>query len=514
MTTLLTMKWFNKTVTPITTAGIYHSPSLWLISLSSDWTNWITIADKNLGATQVYNSGDTLSEANCGKCYQWWNNYGFPYSWSISPTSSSQVNAQNYWPWYYYSSSTWVYWNTNWANPTNNNLWWWVTWTNEAMQWPCDNGYHIPNSAEWENLKDMWKDMWAWGDTSWNKLVEYLKMALLWWRNYQSPFNRVQENSTWSYRLSETLSGRDDLWKVACFTNDSITYALVSQKAWASAIRPFKNTPVQPDDWWDWDTLYTPPEPLCFTANTAGSMLRLIRVGSPNAVTLETSTDWQNWSAYTFGTLITLSNVWDKVYWRNTSEATTKFSLNTNNRYYFATEWSIAASWDLGFLLNKNSTTSFAADDSGYTFYNLFYYCTALTTPPEMPQIDTLIQYCYNRMFIWCSNLTKAPKLPATTLANYCYQAMFSGCSNLEELPELPAITLKNYCYQIMFNACSKIKISTTQTWEYQNEYRIPTTWTWTTATNALTNMFNSTWWTFTSDPSINTTYYTSNQVI
>lgn len=91
---------------------------------------------------------------------------------------------------------------------------------------------------------------------------------------------------------------------------------------------------------------------------------------------------------------------------------------------------------------------------------------------------------------------------------------MFSWCSNLVAIPKLPAITLKQYCYQSMFVSCSKLKLSTTQTWEYQKAYRIPTTWTGTTASSALDSMFNGTGWTFKSTPSINTTYYTSNTVV
>ena len=55
---------------------IYYNENLWLISYSVDWQNWITIADKNLWATQVYNYWDVMTEANCWKFYQWWNNYG------------------------------------------------------------------------------------------------------------------------------------------------------------------------------------------------------------------------------------------------------------------------------------------------------------------------------------------------------------------------------------------------------------------------------------------------------
>jgi hypothetical protein len=52
----------------------------------------------------------------------------FPFSWSIT-TSSSQVNTTWYWPWNYYSSSTFITQSSrpfNWINPANNNLRWWV----------------------------------------------------------------------------------------------------------------------------------------------------------------------------------------------------------------------------------------------------------------------------------------------------------------------------------------------------------------------------------------------------
>lgn len=108
-------------------AWIFHNATLWLISISSDWTNWITIADKNLWATTVYNDGDALTADNCGNLYQWWNNYGFPRTWATTK-SSAQVDATNYWPWNYYSSSTFITWNYNWSSVQNDNLRWWVDW--------------------------------------------------------------------------------------------------------------------------------------------------------------------------------------------------------------------------------------------------------------------------------------------------------------------------------------------------------------------------------------------------
>lgn len=111
-------------------AWIYHNASEWVISISSDWQTWITIADKNLWATTVYNDWDTLSEANCWYYYQWWNNYGFPWTWTVT-NSSTKVDASSYWPWNYYNSSTFITVGSspyNWSSVQNDNLRWWVTW--------------------------------------------------------------------------------------------------------------------------------------------------------------------------------------------------------------------------------------------------------------------------------------------------------------------------------------------------------------------------------------------------
>ena len=300
---------------------------------------------------------------------------------------------------------------------------------------------------------------------------------------------------------------------------------------------------------------------LCFTANTAWSTIKLTKTGSPTSVTLETSTDLNTWTTYTIWDTITLSNVWDSVYWRNTSENDTLFSTGTSNYYKFVMTWSISWSWDINYLLNKNSTTTVssycyyymfngctslvtapslpATTLANYCYSNMFRWCTWLTTAPVLPG-TTLTNNCYRSMFYWCTSLVTAPSLPATTLADSCYQAMFNWCTslttpptlsattaaiscyfqmfywctNLEQLPALPATTLANSCYYGMFQKCSKIKISGTQVWEYINEYRIPTIWTWTGGINPMSSMFSNTWWTFTWTPSINTTYYTSNTIV
>lgn len=119
-----TSSWTKLYWTSIESWGIFWSSSEWLISLSSDWQTWITIADKNLWASTVWNSGDALSETNCGWYFQWGNNYMFPFTWSVT-TSSTQVDASSYWPWNYYSSSTFITYRWAWDSSNNTNLWWW-----------------------------------------------------------------------------------------------------------------------------------------------------------------------------------------------------------------------------------------------------------------------------------------------------------------------------------------------------------------------------------------------------
>ena len=142
-------------------------------------------------------------------------------------------------------------------------------------------------------------------------------------------------------------------------------------------------------------------------------------------------------------------------------------------------------------------------------YYDMFYGCTSLTQAPALPA-TTLANDCYRDMFYGCTSLTQAPALPATTLAGYCYYCMFYGCTSLTQAPALPATTLDEYCYQGMFYGCTSLKLSSTQTDEYTQEYRIPSSGNGTTATGALTNMLFSTGGTFTGTPEINTTYYLS----
>lgn len=147
------------------------------------------------------------------------------------------------------------------------------------------------------------------------------------------------------------------------------------------------------------------------------------------------------------------------------------------------------------------------------SYANMFYGCTSLTQAPALPATN-LADSCYQGMFTFCSALADPPALPATTLAAQCYNGMFSNCTSLTKLPQLPATTLASGCYMNMFNMCGNIKLSTTQDGVYQYSFRIPTSGTGTTASGALSYMFEGTSGTFTGTPKINTTYYTDHKPV
>ena len=146
---------------------------------------------------------------------------------------------------------------------------------------------------------------------------------------------------------------------------------------------------------------------------------------------------------------------------------------------------------------------------AGSCYESMFNGCTALTQAPALPA-TTLAYNCYYRMFYGCTALTRAQSLSATTLADGCYRSMFQGCTSLTQTPSLPATTLATNCYSYMFCDCTGLKLSSSKTDEYTQEYRIPSSGTGTTATDALSNMFTNTGGNFMGAPEINTTYYLS----
>ena len=252
--------------------------------------------------------------------------------------------------------------------------------------------------------------------------------------------------------------------------------------------------------------------------------------------TIYYSTDHENWAVWDGVARLTSvkTNNWHKVYLRGSGNRYTvnsdysKGTLgfighgincvgNCNNLLDYTTTPTLSQYAFMNLFRGVGNVyfdvTLPATTLSNYCYSNMFQGCASLTTAPALPA-TTLTSSCYSNMFNGCASLTTPPALPATTLATYCYTNMFNGCASLTTAPALPATTLTSNCYKSMFSSCSGIRLSTTQTGEYQTEYRIPTSGEGTDATGALNSMFSATGGTFKGTPVINTTYYTSNTVI
>lgn len=189
---------------------IYWNSTLGLISVSSDGTNWITIADKNAWAENV---GDI------GRYYQRWNNYWFPQSGF--DTSSTQVDVSDYGDtWVAYSSSTFITWSNSWMVSIKDSLWnynyWWDIQIRPVIQdiyvdlvlvgWWGWGGWAYSRDYSWGWWGGGWVIMccnyfigawsyevviWAWGCWGIRWLWCY------WWNGWNSTFNWLTAKGWW-----------------------------------------------------------------------------------------------------------------------------------------------------------------------------------------------------------------------------------------------------------------------------------------------------------------------------
>ena len=160
----------------------------------------------------------------------------------------------------------------------------------------------------------------------------------------------------------------------------------------------------------------------------------------------------------------------------------------------YSTDHNTWAVWD-GSAISSNNKKLYLRGSGNTKFYTKKGARLSLSARAACSgNIQTLLEY---------SNPTMGISTP------YCYKYMFYGCTSLTKAPELPATTLANYCYAYMFYGCTGLKISATQSTEYPTAWRIPSSGTISsTAIDWSNSMLSGTGGTFTSDPSINTTYY------
>lgn len=196
---------------------------------------------------------------------------------------------------------------------------------------------------------------------------------------------------------------------------------------------------------------------LCFTAGQANSTVRIDKVGSAPAITLEYSTDRQTWTNYTWtsstGETITLAAAGDRV-WIRGDNPNGLGTTNHNNYHQFKMTGKIYASGNITSLIDK---TCARMDVPAYCYQYLFQSCTSLLTPPKLTAME-LATHCYGNMFNG-SGIIIPPELPAMNVPYEAYSGMFGTCTALTTSPELPATTVGQKAYYYMFHRCSTIRI-------------------------------------------------------
>lgn len=231
--------------------------------------------------------------------------------------------------------------------------------------------------------------------------------------------------------------------------------------------------------------------------------------------TVEYSTDTETWATWD-GTQITavLASTGEDagcyaLYLRGTGNSV--FSGADTGKFVM-TGASVACAGNVEMLLDYATAAAGKSPTmQGSCFLRLFMGCSPLVAAPDLPSL-TVPSRGYISMFSGCDHLAIPPVLPATTIGTYAFYQMFGGCTSLIGVPRLHVEAFPTFSASLMFSNCTNIMISSVETEEYTQPYRIP----WTGEVGSLSGselgfMFGGTGGTFTDTPTANTTYYVSN---
>lgn len=193
-----------------------------------------TISACNIGTNIAW-----LTPTSYGSYFQWWNNYTFPSTGFT--TSISKVDTSWYWPWNYYSGSTFISLYDRWSISADNNLWGGdgnnVPYPNGTqaweMQWPCADWYHIPTRQEWTGI---WIAWW-YGSGGWSNMKDALLLPFA-WHIKASDASENLFGSNWFY-WSSTPNSTINWYRLAI--NNSVINVNTRVRASGQPIRCFKN---------------------------------------------------------------------------------------------------------------------------------------------------------------------------------------------------------------------------------------------------------------------------------
>ena len=194
---------------------------------------------------------------------------------------------------------------------------------------------------------------------------------------------------------------------------------------------------------------YETPVPLTLKS-TGNTTVTLRADGSPDAVTLSSRINDGEWTSYSVGDSITLTDG-DEVSFKGIND---HFSKTSNDKYTFVVEGdgTIEAFGSVKSLIGEDSTMN------NYCFNKLFYYCIKLTDASKLVLPDKdLKDACFRNMFYHCESLTGAPEIKAEQIPYRACSYMFHFCSSLSSVPDLHASIIGSQGCQSMFNTCSSL---------------------------------------------------------
>lgn len=148
------------------------------------------------------------------------------------------------------------------------------------------------------------------------------------------------------------------------------------------------------------------------------------------------------------------------------------------------------------------------------SFPYVFWYTPLVNTPKI--NFEEIGSNAFAYAFYKCEKLTTTPSLPAAVVHDRGYYHMFDSAA-ISSLPKLPAISVGASGYSSMHRS-TNIKLSLTQTGEYQYPFRVPAEGNGDIANYALYSMVQNTKGTYTGDADgtiqANTTYYTDKPLV
>ena len=257
------------------------------ISNPEDSSEWFTIMDRNLWASISWTVCDKTNDTwACGFLYQWWNNYWFPITETVTPVTT-WLTWNNVYNNHGYFSTNFINWSSHdydvWdgTNPTANDkehhdwVWWWANDDQSAnnwwldsnnptdRQWPCPVWYHIPSAWEWWLAVKYWRDTYAtnvtlnWSNnlyyfsdsTARENFMKYFKLPFAGLRNCSSA-GLVSQGSI-GYYWSSSPYGSDypDIARGLYLDSSLVNASDYGHRAYGFSVRCFKDSYLAPQSY-------------------------------------------------------------------------------------------------------------------------------------------------------------------------------------------------------------------------------------------------------------------------